>query len=251
MSAVLAALFFCFGAVLASFAGVISERIHTGQSWAKGRSRCNACGRELSFPDLVPIVSWSMHRGKCRTCRARIPGTYAAAELTLGLAFLSAYLSAGLSLALIPLLLSLFVLAVIVLYDLRHMIVPPAFAVALIVFAALYACAAYGVLALPGIMLAAAAIAAAFLILHFASGGRVMGLGDAPVAFALSLLAGTNALSGLVFSFWIGALVGIIVLFRHPKGHRMGIEVPFVPFLALGYLLALFTQWNVFPVFPF
>jgi len=29
----------------------------------------------------------------------------------------------------------------------------------------------------------------------------------------------------------------------------MGIEVPFVPFLAAGYLLAFFTQWNPLPLF--
>lgn len=247
MSAALAALFFCFGAVLASFAGVVAERMHTGQSWLHGRSRCNACGRGLGFPDLVPVFSWAAHRGRCRTCRARIPGTYAAAEFALGLSFLFAYRTAGLSVALGLLLLGLFLLAVVVLYDLRHMIVPPAFAIALIVCSAGYAYVAYGPAALPRIGLVAAAIAVAFLILHYASKGRVMGLGDAPIAFGLSLLAGPNALSGLVFSFWIGAAIGIIVLFRHPKGHRMGIEVPFVPFLALGYLLALFTQWNVFP----
>jgi prepilin signal peptidase PulO-like enzyme (type II secretory pathway) len=72
-----------------------------------------------------------------------------------------------------------------------------------------------------------------------------MGLGDAPVALALALLAGPGlALAGLLFSFWIGALVGIAILVSRPKGHRMGIEVPFVPFLAAGYLLAFFTRWN-------
>jgi prepilin signal peptidase PulO-like enzyme (type II secretory pathway) len=35
-------------------------------------------------------------------------------------------------------------------------------------------------------------------------------------------------------------------LVGRPKGHRMGIEVPFVPFLAVGFLLAYFTQWTPF-----
>jgi prepilin signal peptidase PulO-like enzyme (type II secretory pathway) len=73
-----------------------------------------------------------------------------------------------------------------------------------------------------------------------------MGLGDTPVALGLSLLVGMNSVSGLLFSFWIGAVIGIGILARYPKGHRMGIEVPFVPFLAAGYLLAFFTQWNPF-----
>jgi prepilin signal peptidase PulO-like enzyme (type II secretory pathway) len=90
----------------------------------------------------------------------------------------------------------------------------------------------------------AGAIALFFFLLHVLSSGRAMGLGDAPVALALSLMAGTQAIAGLLFSFWIGALYGIFVLSTRRGGPRMGIEVPFVPFLALGFLLALFTAWN-------
>ena len=73
-----------------------------------------------------------------------------------------------------------------------------------------------------------------------------MGLADAPLAFGLSLLVGPIALSGFIFSFWIGALIGIVVLLRRPVGSRIGSEVPFAPFLAAGFLLAYFTQWNPF-----
>lgn len=77
-----------------------------------------------------------------------------------------------------------------------------------------------------------------------------MGLGDAPSVLGLSLLVGPGSvLPGVLFSFWIGALYGIVVLMTTPKGHRMGIEVPFVPFLALGFLLAYFTGWNPLPLF--
>jgi prepilin signal peptidase PulO-like enzyme (type II secretory pathway) len=65
------------------------------------------------------------------------------------------------------------------------------------------------------------------------------------MALGLSLLVGPSVvLPGVLFSFWIGALYGIVVLVSTPRGHRMGIEVPFVPFLALGFLLAFFTGWN-------
>jgi prepilin signal peptidase PulO-like enzyme (type II secretory pathway) len=71
-----------------------------------------------------------------------------------------------------------------------------------------------------------------------------MGLGDAPIALSLSLLSAGYVFPGILFSFWIGAVVGIAILVTRPKGHRMGIEVPFVPFLAAGFLLAFFTSWN-------
>jgi prepilin signal peptidase PulO-like enzyme (type II secretory pathway) len=67
--------------------------------------------------------------------------------------------------------------------------------------------------------------------------------------FALSLFVGSQAISGLLFSFWIGALFGIILLLVRRGGPTMGIEVPFVPFMALGYLLAYITQWNALGLF--
>jgi prepilin signal peptidase PulO-like enzyme (type II secretory pathway) len=73
-----------------------------------------------------------------------------------------------------------------------------------------------------------------------------MGLADAPLAFGLAFLTGRAALPGFIFSFWIGAVVGIALLLRRPRGSRMGVEVPFAPYLAAGFILAYFTQWNPF-----
>jgi len=73
-----------------------------------------------------------------------------------------------------------------------------------------------------------------------------LGLADTPLSFGLALLVGSSSFSGLVFSFWVGAVIGIFILARRPRGSRMGIEVPFAPFLATGFLLAYITQWNPF-----
>ena len=94
------------------------------------------------------------------------------------------------------------------------------------------------------VFLTAGGIALFFYLLHVLSRGRWMGLGDTPIALALSLVTGAQAISGLLFSFWIGAVVGIVILVLTPPSRRIGIEVPFVPFLAFGYFLALVTQWN-------
>ncbi|HEV7121366.1 MAG TPA: prepilin peptidase [Candidatus Paceibacterota bacterium] len=247
MTILITTAFFILGALCASFTGVVAERIHTGQSWVSGRSRCNSCRANLDARDLIPILSWLMHAGRCRQCRARVPGAYALSEFALAAAFALAYHAFGLTAALPFMLAACIVLLFIVLYDLRHMIVPAGSSTLLIAL-----CAAVAVLRAPApqalglVILTAGGIALFFFLLHVGSRGRAMGLGDAPVALALSLLAGTQALAGLVFSFWIGALYGIFVLSTRRGGPRMGIEVPFVPFLALGFLLALFTSWNPF-----
>ena len=86
------------------------------------------------------------------------------------------------------------------------------------------------------------------IVSYLLSRGRAMGLADAPLAFGLALLTGPAALSGFVFSFWIGAAIGITILARRPRGSRMGVEVPFAPYLAAGFLLAYFIQWNPFAI---
>ena len=218
----------------------------TGQSWVSDRSKCNSCARELDARDLVPILSWLASKGRCRTCSAKVPGTYALGELSLGIVFALGYLKLGFVLPLVPLLFAFVTLAFVVMYDLRHTVVPQVASSLLILFSLLYALATMGAGAQLGLaLMTAGSVAAFFLLLYIFSRGRAMGLGDTPVALALALLAGSAlALPGLLFSFWIGAIVGIAILAGTPKGHRMGIEVPFVPFLAAGYLLAFFTQWN-------
>ncbi len=237
--------FALLGAITGSFVGVIAERLNTGQSFVTGRSRCNSCARPLGPRDLVPVFSWIIARGRCFTCGARVPWQYLVLELLLGSAFAYAYGAIGLTLALVPFLIALATLAFIVVYDLRHTIVPPTASVVLSLSALAY-------LLLQGLagpflgeaLLTAGCIALFFFLMHVLSGGRAMGLGDAPVAFALSLLVFPYAVSGLLFSFWIGGLYGVIVLVSRRGGPRMGIEVPFVPFLAAGYLLAYLIEWN-------
>ncbi len=237
--------FFFLGAVIASFTTVIAERVYTGQSWMRGRSRCNSCRRTLSFIDLVPVFSLIAFRGRCRTCRAKIPLSYSLFEAVLGIIFLLAYLKMGLSLAFAVFLVACTILLFIVVYDLRHTIVTWASSIVLLLLSGLFAVLQTSMPQdLFPIVVTAAIIGLFFFLMHALSGGKWMGLGDAPVAFALSLLVGGAAIPGILFSFWIGAVVGIVILFIRRGGPTMGIEIPFVPFLAAGYLLAFFTQWN-------
>lgn len=240
--------FAALGAILGSFIAVVAERAYTGQSWKKGRSRCNSCREDLGAFDLIPVFSWLIHRGRCRKCGSKVPGAYAVYELSLGIVFALSYRTFGLTFELAAFLASALVLAFIVIYDLRHTIVPVPASTALIITGALFAFLSAPDIASFGFTVVRAAIIGLFFyLLHALSRGKAMGLGDTPVSFALALLAGPEAVAGLMFSFWIGAVVGICILVFRKGGPTMGIEVPFVPFMALGFLLAIFTQWNPLP----
>ncbi len=239
--------FFALGAIVASFVGVVAGRLNTGNSFLQGRSVCDSCGHTLGALDLVPIVSWLVALGRCRYCGARVSGLSTAGEVVLGSLYALSYIKVGLTLELAVLLVLLALILGMVLYDLQHTIIPPLLLWPAVVLSVLFAWLSFPQQDAFLSTLGAALLVAAFLAaLHFLSFGRAMGLADAPFAFLLAMMVGGNAFSGLLFSFWAGAVVGVIILARTPVGHRMGIEVPFAPFLAFGFLLAYFTTWNAF-----
>ncbi len=247
MILLISAALFILGAIIASFVGVLVARLSTGQSFLTGRSQCDACSAPLSPLSLVPILSYIAGKGRARCCGAAISLYGPATEVLLGALFVLAYLAIGLAAALPCMLASLSLLLALVLYDGMHQILPPKLLAAFVLASALTGYllapspAAFG-----SVCLTAFLIGLSLALVHILSRGRAMGFSDAPFAFGLSLLVGPAAFPGFVFAFWIGAAIGIVILLRRPRGSRMGVEVPFAPFLAAGFLLAYFTQWNPF-----
>lgn len=241
--------FGCLGAIVASFVGVIVARLYTGQSFLTGHSRCDACDAPLSPLSLVPILSFVASKGRARCCGARISSISPLSELVLGALFAFSYGTLGLTIVLLFMLLALSLLLALVLYDLEHQILPSP-----LLYGFLAVSAITGLLMSASLQdfvqtaLVASGIALSLFAIHAFSRGRAMGFADAPFAFGLALLVGPSAFSGFVYSFWIGAVVGIVLLLQRPKGSRMGVEVPFAPFLACGFLLAHITQWNLFTI---
>ena len=69
------------GLIAGSFAGVLVERVPRKESIVSPASHCDACGTPLRGQDNVPIVSYLMLGGRCRSCRARIPASNLFVEL--------------------------------------------------------------------------------------------------------------------------------------------------------------------------
>jgi prepilin signal peptidase PulO-like enzyme (type II secretory pathway) len=247
MSLVAAALF-AFGMILASFMGVVAVRLNTGQSYLSGRSKCDACGAPLTPSALIPTVSYFLSGGRTRCCGVRLSIHAPLTELLLGTFFFVAYTKLGFIPALLPVLLALSFMLALVLYDLSHQILPPALLTLFILSAAMACFLLDGsARAMVPTLFAALGAALVLLLIHVFSRGRAMGFADIPFVFGLALFAGADAtFPGFIFSFWIGAVIGIVILLKRPAGSRMGVEVPFAPYLAAGFLLAYFTQWNPF-----
>jgi leader peptidase (prepilin peptidase)/N-methyltransferase len=75
------------GLVIGSFLNVCIYRIPLGKSIVFPRSSCPHCGTQIRFYDNVPVLSYILLRGKCRSCQKSISFQYPLVELLSGIAF--------------------------------------------------------------------------------------------------------------------------------------------------------------------
>lgn len=222
-------------------------RLHTGRTILTGRSKCDSCGEELSWHHLLPIISFLSLRGRCGMCGSKIGITHFIGELLTGLLFVAAFTLHGITPMLIVALPFLALLVAIVIYDLRHTIIPNEFVYPLIILG-------FGAAALSGnnvyTYITALAMSGIFALIWLLSRGRAMGFGDAKIVLALGLFVGYPlAISGFLLSFWLGAVISVFLLVIQGKRRTMGSEVPFAPYLALGFLCAYLLHIQLLPLF--
>ena len=73
-------IFFAIGASIFSFLNVVIYRLPKHRGFTKGKSMCTSCGHELSYNDMIPIISWISLKGKCRYCGAKVSARYTVVE---------------------------------------------------------------------------------------------------------------------------------------------------------------------------
>jgi leader peptidase (prepilin peptidase)/N-methyltransferase len=67
---------FAFGAAVGSFLNVVIYRLPRGKSIAFPASHCPNCGQPINWYDNIPLLSWCLLRGKCRSCNVSISPRY-------------------------------------------------------------------------------------------------------------------------------------------------------------------------------
>lgn len=74
-----------YGLLIGSFLNVCSLRWPAEESVVRPRSRCPKCQTMIAWYDNVPVLSWLVLRGKCRSCGNPVSIQYPLAELATGL----------------------------------------------------------------------------------------------------------------------------------------------------------------------
>jgi leader peptidase (prepilin peptidase) / N-methyltransferase len=231
-----AALALAPGLALGSFLNVVAARVPLKRSLLSPGSACMSCEREIAWYDNVPLLSYALLRGRCRSCGAHIPLRYPAVELVTALLVAGCVWKFGLSGSAAVAAFFCLALVAVSATDLEHRIIPNRIVVpaGLIVLAANTALHpgpqwAIGAFGASGFLFAAA--------LAYPAG---MGMGDVKLAFLMGAALGKTVPVALFLGVFAALVPGLVLLARHGSAARkMG--VPFGPFLALGSVVALFA----------
>jgi prepilin signal peptidase PulO-like enzyme (type II secretory pathway) len=86
---------FILGLIFGSFLNVVIYRTPQGLSVVSPGSHCAACGAPVRAFDNIPLVSFALLGGRCRSCRARISLTYPTVELLTGAIFVALVFRTG------------------------------------------------------------------------------------------------------------------------------------------------------------
>lgn len=255
------------GAIIGSFLNVVIHRLPLEDSIVFPTSRCPSCGAVIAFYDNVPVLSYLLLRGRCRSCETPISARYPAVELMTALLFVAVTWRVGLTPVLPFDLVFVSALIALVFIDAEHMILPNAITYPGIVFALVARVAIPYLLGsphfddLPGLMqgmlsdmpIWAASLIGA-LIGALAGGGSLwlmgwtwerlrgveaMGLGDVKMMFMVGAYLGWRLTIVTIFlGVLSGSLIGVALMVRQGK-KDMQMLLPFGVFLGIGSIIAL------------
>ncbi len=262
---ILIVLFF-LGIAIGSFLNVVVLR-HEKEKKITGRSVCMSCGKQLTWTELVPVFSYIFQRGKCRGCGVKLSIQYPLVEFFTGVLFVlvgynffafTGVVFESLIVLLFIVHLSIWALfMVITVYDFRTKLIPDIFSYSLAGLAFVTIFIAESSLVLPTIwqVLAGPLLFLPFYILWKVSDGRWLGLGDGKLALGIGWLLGLSmGGTAILFSFWIGAGVAVLIIIwqkcvsrkRAKEQLTLKSEIPFGPFMVLATLIVYVFHINMY-----
>ena len=238
-------MFFIIGMVLGSFYNVVGYRLPKGESLLFPPSHCPNCNHRLTPLELIPIFSYLLQRGKCKNCKQKIALFYPIFEFSCGLLFMIAFLIFGFSWDLLIVLTFVSMLIIIVLSDCYYMIIPDS---VLIVFSIFILIETFFIKGLDATMFSIVNGVGAFIAMYllkkmgdFLFKRESMGGGDIKLMFVFGLTLGFPT---AILSIFVGSIIGLPISLFILHSEK-GVEIPFGPYLSMGAIILLFTQFHL------
>jgi len=261
---------FVFGMIIGSFLNVVIYRLPKHESIVFPGSHCPSCDAEIKPYDNIPVISYLILGGRCRSCAVRISPVYPGVELLVGVLYLLCYLRDGLSLILLADVVFVSLIVPLVFIDLRYKLLPnrityPGFAVLVVLrllapdpWVLAHTPRWFGLergpdwaVALLGAALGAAVGAGSLWLVReiYYRLRKVegMGLGDVKMMLMAGAFLGWQlTLLTIFLGSLLGSIVGVLMIVL--RGGNMRMAIPFGVFLGPAAIIALyvgpaFVEW--------
>src|ERR1700758_113929 len=188
-----------------------------------------SCETPIRWYDTVPVLSYALLRGRCRSCKTRIPPRDLAIELATALSLVGCVLAFGFTLKAAAAGIACAALVVVTATDLERRIVPNR-----VVLPAAVAVLTLQTISPPSPQWALGAVGAAgFLFLAALAYPGGMGMGDVKLALLIGALLGAVTPVGIMLGLVLALVPSVVLLARHGARARR-LAIPFAPFLAAG-----------------
>lgn len=239
-------IFFIFGTIFGSFYNVVGDRLPEGKSIVKPSSHCPKCNHKLTPLELVPIFSYLLQGGKCKSCGSKIPIMHPLFELASGILFALAYLSFKSDIGqLIIALTFISILLIIFVSDMEYMIIPDEVLIVGLIVLAVEKLFRFGIENVLYSLLDGVICFILMLLLKklgdFLFKKESMGGGDIKLLFVFGFVLGWPM---AIISIFIGSIIGLplsLIVIAKKLSH----EIPFGPLLSMGAVIILLLQINI------
>jgi len=254
------------GAMIGSFLNVVIHRLPREQSIVFPNSTCPRCHAKIKAYDNIPILSFLILRGQCRSCGARISPRYPAVEALTALLFAAVTWHDGVSFILAFDLAFTASIVALLFIDAEHMIMPNAITYPGIVFALItravvpyvagpsffddlpYLISVFppawpvSLVSLVGAAIGALAGGGSLWLMGFLweklRGVEAMGFGDVKMMFMVGAYLGWRlTILTILIGAFTGSLAGIAVMIK--RGRNLQMMLPFGIFLGVGSIVSL------------
>jgi leader peptidase (prepilin peptidase)/N-methyltransferase len=231
-----------FGALIGSFLNVCMYRLPRRESIVWPGSHCPSCGTAIESYDNIPVLSYLLLTGRCRSCHGRISIRYPVVEAVNAAGYVVILATFGMTWTAVLYAVLFSALLVVAGTDLTHQIIPnvvtvPGMALGLLGAATVLPVGLNN--ALLGVLIGGGLLWGLAWASPYLFGKEGMGGGDIKlVAMIGAFLGWKSALLTIMVGSLAGSAIGIsLIAFGFMKRDEY---IPFGPFLVLGAVVAMF-----------
>lgn len=244
-------MFFIFGSVMGSFFHATATRLSHEESIISPSSHCHFCKKSLKWYELIPIISFVIQKGRCRTCNNKLPLSYLVIEIVTGALYAVCYHSFKLTPDLIIGLSFISILIINIISDIEYMIILDEvllFGICLIIVLYLilfgFNTCCYHIVS--GVI--------SFFVMYLIKiigdlmfKRESMGGGDIKLMYLFGLVLGFDLSIVTIFlATFIAFPIALFILFRQKDN-----LIPFGPFLSMAAILLLISKFDINDIIGF